>query len=106
MDVGFIGLGHMGAPMALNLLRAGHRVTVYNRTRGKAEALAREGAQVAERVADARQGDVLITMLSDHRAVAVVLTERAQRLHTSASASRLPCSRTRQRRMTILWDKC
>jgi 3-hydroxyisobutyrate dehydrogenase-like beta-hydroxyacid dehydrogenase len=45
MDVGFIGLGHMGAPMARNLLKAGHRVTVYNRTRGKAEALAREGAQ-------------------------------------------------------------
>jgi 3-hydroxyisobutyrate dehydrogenase-like beta-hydroxyacid dehydrogenase len=69
MDVGFIGLGHMGAPMALNLLKAGHRVTVYNRTRGKAEALAREGAQVAERVADACHGDVLITMLSDDRAV-------------------------------------
>jgi 3-hydroxyisobutyrate dehydrogenase-like beta-hydroxyacid dehydrogenase len=69
MDVGFIGLGHMGAPMARNLLKAGHRVTVYNRTRGKAEALAREGAQVAERVADACHGDVLITMLSDDAAV-------------------------------------
>jgi 3-hydroxyisobutyrate dehydrogenase-like beta-hydroxyacid dehydrogenase len=32
MDVAFIGLGHMGPPMALNLLKAGHRVTVYNRT--------------------------------------------------------------------------
>jgi 3-hydroxyisobutyrate dehydrogenase-like beta-hydroxyacid dehydrogenase len=63
MDVGFIGLGHMGAPMARNLLKAGHRVTVYNRTPGKAEALAREGAQVAGRVADACHGDVLITML-------------------------------------------
>src|SRR5882757_550011 len=73
MDVGFIGLGHMGAPMALNLLRAGHRVTVYNRTRGKAEALAREGAQVAKRVADACHGDVLITMLSDDTAVEDVI---------------------------------
>ena len=45
MDVGFIGLGHMGAPMALNLLKAGHRVTVYNRTRGKAEALARQSSE-------------------------------------------------------------
>src|SRR3979409_1294296 len=69
MDVGFIGLGHMGAPMARNLLKAGHRVTVYNRTRGKAEALAREGAQVVDRVADACRGDVLITMLSDDTAV-------------------------------------
>jgi 3-hydroxyisobutyrate dehydrogenase-like beta-hydroxyacid dehydrogenase len=73
MDVGFIGLGHMGAPMARNLLKAGHRVTVFNRTRGKAEALAREGAQIADRVTDACRGDVLITMLSDDAAVAAVV---------------------------------
>jgi 3-hydroxyisobutyrate dehydrogenase-like beta-hydroxyacid dehydrogenase len=69
MDVGFIGLGHMGAPMALNLLKAGHRITVFNRTRSKAEALAAKGAQVADRVADACRGDALITMLSDDPAV-------------------------------------
>ena len=69
MDVGFIGLGRMGTPMALNLLNAGHRVIVYNRTLGKAEALALKGAQVAGRVADACHGDVLITMLSDDAAV-------------------------------------
>jgi len=69
MDVGFIGLGHMGTPMARNLLTAGHRLTVYNRTRGKAEPLAREGAQVVDRIADACRGDVLITMLSDDAAV-------------------------------------
>jgi 3-hydroxyisobutyrate dehydrogenase-like beta-hydroxyacid dehydrogenase len=69
MDVGFIGLGHMGTPMVRNLLKAGHRVTVYNRTRGKAETLAREGAKVADRVADACRNDVLITMLADDAAV-------------------------------------
>jgi 3-hydroxyisobutyrate dehydrogenase-like beta-hydroxyacid dehydrogenase len=69
MEVGFIGLGQMGAPMALNLLKAGHRVTVYNRTRGNADALARQGAQVADRVADACRGDVVITMLADDAAV-------------------------------------
>src|ERR1700731_5494076 len=69
MDVGFIGLGHMGTPMARNLLKAVHRLTVYNRTRSKAEALAREGAQVADRVADACKGDALITMLADDAAV-------------------------------------
>src|SRR3981081_4126584 len=69
MDVGFIGLGHMGAPMALNLLKAGHRVTVYNRTRGKAEALVSAGAQVADRVAGACHSDGLVTMLSDDAAV-------------------------------------
>ena len=53
MDVGFVGLGHMGAPMAQNLKKAGHHLIVYNRTRSKVETLAREGAQIAERVADA-----------------------------------------------------
>jgi 3-hydroxyisobutyrate dehydrogenase-like beta-hydroxyacid dehydrogenase len=65
MDVGFIGLGHMGAPMALNLLKAGHRVVVQNRTRSKAEALTAKGAQVAEKITDTCHGDVLVTMLSD-----------------------------------------
>jgi len=45
MQIGFVGLGNMGAGMARNLLGAGHQVTVYNRTRAKAEALAGEGAQ-------------------------------------------------------------
>jgi 3-hydroxyisobutyrate dehydrogenase-like beta-hydroxyacid dehydrogenase len=73
MDVGFIGLGHMGTNMALNLLRAGHRVTVYNRTRSRTEALAAKGAQVADRVADACRGEALITMLSDDAAVEEVV---------------------------------
>ena len=69
MEVGFIGLGHMGLPMARRLLKAGHRVIAYNRTRSKAEALASEGAQVAERPADACRGDALITMLAGDDAV-------------------------------------
>jgi 3-hydroxyisobutyrate dehydrogenase-like beta-hydroxyacid dehydrogenase len=69
MDLGFIGLGHMGEPMARNLLRAGHGLTVYNRTRRKAEALASAGAQVAERPADACRGQAVITMLADDAAV-------------------------------------
>jgi 3-hydroxyisobutyrate dehydrogenase-like beta-hydroxyacid dehydrogenase len=69
MDVGFIGLGNMGTPMVRNLLEAGHRVTVYNRTRSKAEALAREGAKVVDRIADVCRGDALITMLADDAAV-------------------------------------
>lgn len=69
MDVGFIGLGHMGQAMARNLLKAGHRVTVYNRTRSKAEALAAADAQVADRPDQACRGDAVITMLSDDEAV-------------------------------------
>jgi len=52
MDIGFIGLGNMGLPMARNLLKAGHNVTVYNRTRERAESLRGEGAIVADRVID------------------------------------------------------
>jgi 3-hydroxyisobutyrate dehydrogenase-like beta-hydroxyacid dehydrogenase len=73
LDVGFIGLGSMGAAMARNLVKAGHRVTVYNRTRAKAEALAAEGAQVAGRVAEACRGEILITMLADDDAAEAVL---------------------------------
>lgn len=69
MDAGFIGLGNMGAAMARNLLKAGHKVTVYNRTRAKAEALAGEGARVAASVADACWGEILVTMLADDAAV-------------------------------------
>jgi len=69
MDVGFVGLGQMGQAMALNLVKAGHSVTVYNRTRAKAEALAAQGAKVAESVNDVCRRSVLITMLADDAAV-------------------------------------
>ena len=73
MDVGFVGLGNMGTPMALNLIKSGHRVIVYNRTRSKAEALAAKGARIADRIADTCRGDALITMLSDDAAVEGVI---------------------------------
>ncbi|MCL5742869.1 MAG: NAD(P)-dependent oxidoreductase [Acidobacteria bacterium] len=70
MNVGFIGTGNMGEPMARNLIRAGHTLTVYNRTRKKAEALAAEGARIADSAADAaRESEVVISMLADDRAV-------------------------------------
>jgi len=69
MNVGFIGLGNMGLPMARNLLKAGHAITVYNRTRERAESLRAEGANLAAEPAHACGGDVLITMLADDRAV-------------------------------------
>jgi 3-hydroxyisobutyrate dehydrogenase-like beta-hydroxyacid dehydrogenase len=69
MKVGFIGLGHMGAGMAATLLKAGHDVTVYNRTRAKIEALVAQGAKAAASVSDACHGDAVITMLADDDAV-------------------------------------
>ncbi len=73
MDVGLIGLGRMGAGIAKSLLRAGHRVTAYNRTRERAEALRKDGAAVAGSVADACQGDAVLTMLADDAAVESVV---------------------------------
>ena len=75
MKVGFIGLGRMGAGMAANLLRAGHEVTVYNRTLGKEQALVERGAHAAGRVADACQGEAVVTMLADDRAVEGIVFE-------------------------------
>lgn len=62
--VGFVGLGIMGRPMARNLMRAGHDLTVFNRSREKAEALEHEGAEAADSLAEvARKSSVVITML-------------------------------------------
>jgi 3-hydroxyisobutyrate dehydrogenase-like beta-hydroxyacid dehydrogenase len=69
MNVGFIGLGHMGAGMAANLLKAGYRVTVFNRTPAKAEALVARGAKLATSVAEACRGDAVVTMLANDDAV-------------------------------------
>jgi len=60
----------MGTPMARNLLRAGHYVTVYNRTRERAEPLRQEGAALADSPVDAaRNAEAVITMLADDGAV-------------------------------------
>jgi 3-hydroxyisobutyrate dehydrogenase-like beta-hydroxyacid dehydrogenase len=73
MRVGFIGLGRMGAGMAANLLRAGHRLTVYNRTTAKADTLTAQGAQFAASIADASRAEAVITMLANDEAVESVV---------------------------------
>ena len=94
MKLAFIGLGQMGSGIARNLLRAGHQVAVYNRTRAKAEALAGDGARVAGSPADAcRDCDAVVTMLSDDAAVEQTVTAPdgiAGAL--PASAAHLSCS--------------
>ncbi|CAM3866844.1 NAD(P)-dependent oxidoreductase [Corallococcus sp. ZKHCc1 1396] len=70
MKVGFIGLGNMGAPMAKNLLGAGHDVTVWNRTAAKAQPLREQGARVASTPGEAaRDAEVVVSMLADDPAV-------------------------------------
>lgn len=64
--IGFIGLGIMGKPMARNLMRAGYKLVVHNRSRASVEELAREGAQPASSSREvAELSDVVITMLPD-----------------------------------------
>jgi 3-hydroxyisobutyrate dehydrogenase-like beta-hydroxyacid dehydrogenase len=70
MKVAFIGLGNMGSHMARHLLRAGHELTVWNRTPEKAEHLRSAGAKVASSPAEAvKDVQAVVTMLADDHAV-------------------------------------
>ena len=98
MNIGFIGLGQMGWPMARNLLKAGHTLTVYNRTRARAELLAAEGARVVEKPGEACRGDAVVTMLADDQALQEVMPDMAARLgaatvHVSMSTISVAMSR-------------
>jgi 3-hydroxyisobutyrate dehydrogenase-like beta-hydroxyacid dehydrogenase len=73
VKVGFIGLGHMGSGMTGSLIKAGHRVTVYNRTPAKAKELIAQGAKAAASIAEACEGDAVVTMLANDQAVESVV---------------------------------
>jgi 3-hydroxyisobutyrate dehydrogenase-like beta-hydroxyacid dehydrogenase len=74
MKIAFLGLGKMGACMARNLLRTGFSVTVYNRSRDKAESLAVDGASIAGTPAEAvSNADVAATMLADDDATSQIV---------------------------------
>jgi 3-hydroxyisobutyrate dehydrogenase-like beta-hydroxyacid dehydrogenase len=75
MHVGFIGLGIMGAPMALNIRKRGHTLTVYNRTPGKDRALIDAGAKAVAAPQDIGAVDVLITCVADGPAEEAMLLE-------------------------------
>lgn len=75
MDVGFIGLGGMGKAMAANLVKAGHRVRVWNRSPGPVEELAALGAEAAAAPRDLARSEVVITMLADDAAIRSVVLE-------------------------------
>ncbi len=74
MKLGFVGLGNMGSAMARNLTKAGHAVTVYNRTRSRAENLVSLGARVASTPGEAASAaDAVITMIADDRGLEEVV---------------------------------
>lgn len=70
MDVGFLGMGTMGQPMARNLARAGHAVKVWNRTPGRAAGVVDYGATEVSAVSDALHQPVVFSSLADDRAFA------------------------------------
>lgn len=72
--IGFIGLGIMGKPMARNLMKAGYKLVVHNRSRGPVEELVKEGAAAGSSAKDvAARSDVVITMLPDSPDVEAVV---------------------------------
>jgi 3-hydroxyisobutyrate dehydrogenase len=75
MKIGWIGLGNMGSPMSLRLIKAGYNVTVYNRSREKEQALKGLGASVASspRIL-MEQVDVIIIMITDDQAIREIFT--------------------------------
>lgn len=75
MNVGFVGLGAMGAAMVRNLLGKGLQVTVWNRSRGIVDELAAEGATPAASVDEAFAADIVLTMLAHDKAMREVLLD-------------------------------
>jgi len=92
--IGFIGLGNMGAPMAANLAKAGHRVNGFDIVAGRAEALAAQGGRAAATAAEAAAaGEVVITMLPAGRDVrSVYLGDDGVLAHAHKGALLIDCS--------------
>src|SRR5664279_3986790 len=63
-SIGWIGVGRMDAPMAERLLKAGHDVTIWNRTRAKAEPLAAKGGRIVDKLSDLAGCDVVFSIVS------------------------------------------
>ncbi len=100
--IAFFGIGLMGKPMAINLLKAGYDVTAWNRTTAKAEALVPHGAVVAKTLAEAAHADLLITMLAAGPEVRQVLEAIADDL--KAGALVIDMSSTRQSEAEAMSD--
>ena len=74
MQIGFIGVGLMGFPMAKNLLKSGYKLKAYNRSQDKAERLKEFGAEISKSIKEAvTNSDIIITILTDDTAVEKVI---------------------------------
>jgi 3-hydroxyisobutyrate dehydrogenase-like beta-hydroxyacid dehydrogenase len=91
MDVGVIGTGAMGSGIAANLLKAGHKVRVWDRTAEKTDKLVQRGATRVAQPEDAFGGDAVVTMLSSDEAIAAVLLDRGV-LAKAKGATHIVCA--------------
>src|ERR1700742_875965 len=67
--IGWIGMGRMGFPMAERLLKAGHDVSIWNRTKSKAEPLAKSGGKIVDKLSDLAGCDVVFSIVSTGKAL-------------------------------------
>lgn len=75
MDIGFVGLGNMGKAIAGNLIKGGHKLTVWNRSPGPAQELAKLGAAIASSPAETFVNEIVISMLADDKALRTLLID-------------------------------
>ncbi len=73
LKIGWIGMGRMGFPMAERLLKAGHDVSIWNRTRAKAEPLSKIGGKVVDHLSELKSVDVLFSIVATGADVEAVL---------------------------------
>lgn len=74
-SIGFIGLGAMGLPMARNLIDAGFKLSIFNRTKSKADELVTMGAKVVDTPADvASSNGIVVTMVANDAALREIVT--------------------------------
>src|SRR5499427_2027040 len=85
--IGWIGMGRMGFPMAERLIKAGHDVSIWNRTRTKAEPLAKIGGKIVDRLADLKSVDVLFSIVATGADVQDVLYGKGS---VAAGSGRMP----------------
>jgi 3-hydroxyisobutyrate dehydrogenase-like beta-hydroxyacid dehydrogenase len=93
MEVGFVGIGQMGRGMALNLVKAGHSVRVYNRTESRTREIVAAGARFASTVREACDAEVIVTMVANDAALeSIVFDAQGVLPHLAAGSIHLSMS--------------
>ena len=100
--IGWIGMGRMGYPMAERLLKAGYDVSIWNRTRSKAEPLAKSGGKIVDKPSDLAGMDVVFSIVAEGKDVEEVYFGKDGVL--SGKARRRPCSSTARPSRSMNWS--